>query len=503
MTLMDLQPELLQHVARHVHPNEVAGSLKLTCKAAAKHLANFTTVSCKEGQPVPAHALVWKWSQPEAVKELTALQRQVLAKQTIETGQLEAVQRLVTGEGGLEHAGMLGITACTDMLTAAASAGHLHVVQHLRQRGCDWDDRSSEAAGRQGSVELCTWLLTEPSAAHTEMLEAAAKAGHTDTCEVLLLAGCPWSRQAAGHAAAGGHVSLMRSLLQMSKAQPQQRHTDVRQLLCGGAEGLDLETLQGLNKQYWPQVPAGQAAALCAHMLSMAAQGHTADYQEKIDWLLSFGAEGDPEAPPDPWDYNWDSLSTCRGPHGSGASLVNRLRFLHQRRFKLGNATMIHLMTGQQDELEALAFMLDEVGLQARGSATMVANEACQRGRLGSLQLLQKRGWLQPTDGDLLNFLVCCSNVGQSAIAAWLLDTFYGNGPGQHPLRGEVLARVAGLGSVPLLQQLRERGCPWGEPARTETWVAAVYAGCVALLEWLDTQSCPRPVSWAHLRDML
>ena len=69
-TLMDLQPDLLRRVASHVQPNEVAGSLRLTCKAAAQHLADFTTISCREG-PVPAHALVWKWSQTEAVRGLT------------------------------------------------------------------------------------------------------------------------------------------------------------------------------------------------------------------------------------------------------------------------------------------------------------------------------------------------------------------------------------------------------------------------------------------------
>ena len=59
IALIDLQPELLRRVASHVHPNEVAGSLRLPCKAAAEHLADFTTISCSEG-PVPAHALVCK-----------------------------------------------------------------------------------------------------------------------------------------------------------------------------------------------------------------------------------------------------------------------------------------------------------------------------------------------------------------------------------------------------------------------------------------------------------
>ncbi len=42
--LLDLQPELFRRVASFVNRDEVADNLRLTCKAAAQHLAGFTTI---------------------------------------------------------------------------------------------------------------------------------------------------------------------------------------------------------------------------------------------------------------------------------------------------------------------------------------------------------------------------------------------------------------------------------------------------------------------------
>ena len=84
---------------------------------------------------------------------------------------------------------------------------------------------------------------------------------------------------AAGAAAAGGHVGLMRRLLQLSQMVPSQWRTDVEALLCGAAEGLDLASLKPLHERFVQQVPAGQAADVGTRMLQRAVLGHTADYQ--------------------------------------------------------------------------------------------------------------------------------------------------------------------------------------------------------------------------------
>ncbi|KAG2484940.1 hypothetical protein HYH03_016326 [Edaphochlamys debaryana] len=52
---------------------------------------------------------------------------------------------------------------------------------------------------------------------------------------------------------------------------------------------------------------------------------------------------------------------------------------------------------------------------------------------------------------------------------------------------GAVLATAAHSGSVPLLQALRARGCPWDHQA----WAAAADSGSVPALEWLREGGCP------------
>ena len=271
-----------------MHPNEVAGSLRLTCKAAAELLADFMTISCREG-PVPAHALVWKWSQAEAVRALTCGQRMMLAKRTVETGCLDTVQRLVTGEGGREDVGTLGLALSTDLIAAAAGLGQFAVLQHLRQRGYPWCSSDAAAAAGQGRTDLCLWLLAEGCPKPIEMLAAAASGGHADTCEQLLAAGCPWSAEVAGKAAAGGHPSLMRRLLQLSEVQLEEWPTDVEALLVGAAEGLCRAEVKQLHAQHMKRLSADEAADVGACMLQGAALGCTADYRQKINWLLGVG----------------------------------------------------------------------------------------------------------------------------------------------------------------------------------------------------------------------
>jgi hypothetical protein len=238
-------------------------------------------------------------------------------------------------------------------------------------------------------------------------------------------------------------------------------------------------------------------------MLHEAAAGDTADYEQKIDWLLA----------QDYWPMSYElSFSQpqrqCRGLSATGPDLVARLLFLQQRGFYLRQNTARDLMTGQQDEPAALAFMLDEAGLHHTRNpeisafvAVMTVNSheladaAGSNGRLESLRLLHQRGWLTPERISAEQLVGACANAGQRTTTAWVIDTLCGGGTGQHPYTEELFAAAAELGSVPLLQQLRERGCPWDEWA----WEAAAESGCEALLQWLRDEGCPRPVSCGKL----
>ena len=198
----------------------------------------------------------------------------------------------------------------------------------------------------------------------------------------------------------------------------------------------------------------------------------------------------------DPFESGHACLNGCRGPSASGSGLIARLRFLQQRGFRLGCDTASYCMTGRHDELAALAFMLDEAGPPAEPNAQHVADTACSYSRLDSLQLLLQRGWLAPEfvvvqDDFVADLLSACTGLGQQTTGAWLLGNLCCDGPGQHPHTAELFADAAQLGSVPLLQQLRQRGCPWD----ATVWGKVVYAGSEALLQWLHDEGCPRPVS--------
>ena len=49
------------------------------------------------------------------------------------------MRQLVTGEGGPEYVGLLPLPST---LAAAAGAGQLPVVQHLRRHGCPWEEEA-------------------------------------------------------------------------------------------------------------------------------------------------------------------------------------------------------------------------------------------------------------------------------------------------------------------------------------------------------------------------
>jgi hypothetical protein len=75
---------------------------------------------------------------------------------------------------------------------------------------------------------------------------------------------------------------------------------------------------------------------------------------------------------------------------------------------------------------------------------------------------------------------------GHQRLAAWLAA----RAPPGPPLSAALFEAAAGLGCLPLLRDLRARGCEWGEGV----WEGAAAGGCAAALEWLHEAGCPKPV---------
>jgi hypothetical protein len=117
LTLTDLPPELFRAVARLLRPNEVATSLRLTCRFARDLLTDLTTVQLS--QPVPCHAFTAHWGRPGAMRRLTRRQRRRLLSLTAVTGVAANVRVLSQGVKGPEQEGLAGTYGVANPYTRA------------------------------------------------------------------------------------------------------------------------------------------------------------------------------------------------------------------------------------------------------------------------------------------------------------------------------------------------------------------------------------------------
>jgi hypothetical protein len=148
---------------------------------------------------------------------------------------------------------------------------------------------------------------------------------------------------------------------------------------------------------------------------------------------------------------------------------------------------------------------------------------AAREGRLECLKLLHQRGRLAPEHVPFNSLLKAAGTGGRREVAMWLARTLLEDGSGGSNAEGgssgngggsggsgdcrgrkpvatiSTFATAAWLGCIPLMQLLRERGCPWGP----YVWKAAAMGGCVRALEWLHEAGCPKPVRGAGRGSLL
>ena len=205
-------------------------------------------------------------------------------------------------------------------------------------------------------------------------------------------------------------------------------------------------------------------------------------------------------------------LYVCRlrlqGTDTTGAGLVSRLAWLRERgcmpgwsRYPLAETVCV-----AGDEPEALAVLLS--AQPSREELRACAEAAARHGRTACLQLLLQRGGLAPScvhlGGLLFMTAYTLGKPPQLQTAVWLVEHLTGEGVPEaqrHPLTARVFTEASRFGDLPLLQLLRQRGCPWdtwdGPEAwqRPHTaWEGAAQGGCEAVLEWLQEACCPKRV---------
>ncbi len=201
-----------------------------------------------------------------------------------------------------DGSGLAGCGLPRSALAAAAGAGQLRACQALLQLGCHCTVGAICAAARAGHLDVFRWLSGSVPLNNQHTWEAAAEGGQQAVCALLLARG-GWSDAAQAAGARSGHVQLLRWLLDASAKSPRTRPIRTRMLLCSAAFGCELAVLRELWAQFAEQAEAaaegtatvlggGGGRASRAEVLLAAACSPTADYRDKVQWLLrDVGAE--------------------------------------------------------------------------------------------------------------------------------------------------------------------------------------------------------------------
>eukprot|EP00953_Heterococcus_sp_UTEX-ZZ885_P002832 2051-Heterococcus_DN1.PRE.2 len=110
-------------------------------------------------------------------------------------------------------------TSCTfDMMTCAAAAfgNQFAVLQHLRNEGCEWDNkRIGQCTAVSGNIAMLDWVRQQQGVEITAItLLMAALSGETAMCAHLRSIGCDWPVHACNYAAVRGHIETLHWLRQ-------------------------------------------------------------------------------------------------------------------------------------------------------------------------------------------------------------------------------------------------------------------------------------------------
>ena len=99
-----------------------------------------------------------------------------------------------------------------EALRGAAQGGHLELVKHLREKGCDWDDSTCACAAQEGHVHVLEYLRTNGCPWDSHACMWAASGDQLDTLKWLREHGCPWNEDTMDSAAEAGKFASLKWL---------------------------------------------------------------------------------------------------------------------------------------------------------------------------------------------------------------------------------------------------------------------------------------------------
>lgn len=184
-----IPPELQQRIASFLPSrNYVSCTLRLINKQTKAAFPN--AVRIRLSRPVPHHAFLSRWCQPDVLRTLPLKTRRQLLCLTAASGDVQNLDAALFALGCLP--------TFTDVAAAAAAAGALPALRLLASRGCCLEGSSSSrsgyggrsyvlaAAAAAGRRDVCAWLLEEAGVGWSrDVVLAAVQAGHTATAAWL------------------------------------------------------------------------------------------------------------------------------------------------------------------------------------------------------------------------------------------------------------------------------------------------------------------------------
>ena len=171
-----------------------------------------------------------------------------------------------------------------------ALTNKLELLKWIREeKKCEWDDRTINAAARQGNLEMVKYCVANECPIDVEACACAARYGHLECLKYLRQeAKAPWDSSTASRAAENGHLHILEYLVERKYDQYSTR-------VCWEAAGNGhLDCLKYLHET--AKAPWNSEAVRVAHE-----NKHT----ECVQYLL------DNDCPlPDGWRYEHGELHT-------------------------------------------------------------------------------------------------------------------------------------------------------------------------------------------------
>ncbi|GIL81225.1 hypothetical protein Vretimale_1204 [Volvox reticuliferus] len=479
-------PDILDKIVSFLPANETPSTIRLVNKLSAQHFSGRSRI--RLALPSPTHAFKQRWGHESAFRPYNIRQRHLLLRLTAATGSISNLEIALTNAGCAQTVNFEGhLQGCCpvlELMAAAASAGHLHVVQWLRRRGCPWGTAMA-AAAEAGHLEVCQWLLSS-GCSLGRALVAAAYGGQRNVCQWLLQeAACSWEQAAARAAAATGHVDLMDWLLHYPKRSTDMTSVQIdwQGLVTAAAQGCDLVTLQRLHRQWVESTGSfgggggsSEAAAL-DHALSLrsfftaAIESARPDWREKVEWLRGLGYRAD------------TAVFACTA---ALPDAVDRLAWLRQQGHPLDSCVLRRAAAA--GNLAAVQYLMALGVMPLLGAF----EDAAEGGHLGVLQVLFTAAVATGAAGvAAAAALRAAARAGHLPIITWLVEVVGAEVRGLHLWPGEAyslfgctFAAGGSTNTVPLREWLLQRGCAWSHA----DFRLAAYHGNVEALEWLVEQ---------------